>query len=92
MNLTGGPGANDSNSGVKTDYDFGVVYSTKRVEGEEGEKREGDAKRGENQMHTKARKPRDYGTEFGKEKKEESDEDNNFTIVRDTTKRVKKTR
>lgn len=39
MNLTGGP-SNADNAGVKTNYDFGVVYSTKRVEGEEGEKRE----------------------------------------------------
>ncbi len=44
MNLTGGAGANDSNSGVKTDYDFGVVYSTKRVEGEGGEKAEGESR------------------------------------------------
>jgi len=44
MNLTGGAGANDNNSGVKTNYDFGVVYSTKRVEGEGGEKAEGESK------------------------------------------------
>jgi len=44
MNLTGGAGTSDSNSGVKTNYDFGVVYSTKRVEGEGGEKAEGESK------------------------------------------------
>ena len=35
MNLKGGPSSNDSGA-VTKDYDFGVVYSTKRVEGEEG--------------------------------------------------------
>lgn len=98
MNLTGGPGANAENSGVKTNYDFGVVYSTKRVEGEEGDRAEGDGMKklyggnqgGDNQMQTRQRKPRDHGTEFGKEKKEESDDDKDFMIVRDTTKRVRK--
>ena len=91
MNLTGGAGANDNNSGVKTNYDFGVVYSTKRVEGEGGEKAEGDANRGDGQLHTKQRKTRDHGTEFGKEKKNE-EEDDDFMIVRDPKTRAKKTR
>lgn len=85
--------ANDSNSGVKTNYDFGVVYSTKRVEGEGGERTEGDGKSGEMRYGGGQRKPRDHGTEFGKEKKtEEENDDNDFTIVRDAKTRVKKTR
>jgi hypothetical protein len=74
MNLRGGPGANDNSSGVKTDYDFGVVYSTKRAEGEGGERPEGEDN---NEQRRGQRKPRDHGTEFGKEKKEE-EEDNDF--------------
>ena len=92
MNLTGGPSANEGNTGVSSAYDFGVVYSTKRVEGEEGERGERperDGQRGDNQEQRRARKPRDHGTEFGKEKKADSDDDD-FLIVRDTTKRVKK--
>mgnify|MGYP006985886847 FL=1 len=52
MNLTGGPSANEGNTGVQSSYDFGVVYSTKRVEGEEGERGERperDGQRGDNQ-------------------------------------------
>jgi hypothetical protein len=44
MNVGGASRADDANSGVKTNYDFGVVYSTKRVEGEGGEKAEGEAR------------------------------------------------
>lgn len=91
MNLTGGPSANADNSGVKTNYDFGVVYSTKRVEGEGGERAEGDRADGEQTQHRRERKQRDHGTEFGKEKKQnDDDEDNDFMIVRDPKTRAKK--
>ena len=93
MNLTGGPSANADNSGVKTNYDFGVVYSTKRVEGEGGERTEGEAKAdGEQTQHRRERKQRDHGTEFGKEKKHNDSEDDDFMIVRDPKTRAKKTK
>ena len=90
MNLKGGPSNTDSGA-VTKDYDFGVVYSTKRVEGEEGAQKDGEGKRTDNQEHRRQRKQRDHGTEFGKEKKNESDDDD-FQIVRDQKTRVKKTR
>ena len=91
-----GDAANDNNAGVTKNYDYGVVYSTKRAEGEQdGEKKEGDGKREQRepreQQHRKQRKTRDHGYEFGKEKAQPMDDDD-FTLVRDNKTRAKKTK